>query len=375
MVLPSLRTWPLAGCLLAATGCGGLGETPSDEVLGGPGATGTGGAPPEVAPSIVPLTGLDACLGPSQPIKVVDGLPYASLTFGDAAPAPAGWFLLDTWTTNSRIYPAGFGSTPPTSVGCVPDPLGTRCTFAGVDFCGSKSTLAFIEGASVYGSGIVEAGILGTDYMSKVLITLDYGRLVVHRTVVSTWCTDAALEAGGLTALSTQGFYSKDPSKQFPMTRLQADAGPDLGVATAPVVPVRFFGVDALAAVDSGGSDIDDPLSPSINAALFDTIRASYPSALWRDAARDIVIVWADGVEDTLEAYAVSPSAPLDYMATDGTVAKSFPLSTVFLYGASADFDLARWSTPAMHVGASFFASFGTVALDPFSSRVWVGKL
>ncbi len=146
-----------------------------------------------------------------------------------------------------------------------------------------------------------------------------------------------------------------------------------------PTVPVRVGGADAFAQLDSGFDDTLAPRSLNVNAAFFDAIMASGPSALMRDAASDLALTTCVvGVTENVEAYTLAPGRTLDFIGTAGDAVASLSDVRVFVKRTPAAAHgcggIGTWTAPGAQVGANLHAALGRVVVDPFTSRVWIPR-
>lgn len=313
-----------------------------------------------------------ACLGAEAPISLGGGLPYVTLTVGDAPKYPAS-FLLDYGTNVSTIDLSKLAPPGPPAAGCDPTLLGQLCSLADLDFFGSWGPISLRTAAH----GASQAGILGTDFTSRVAVSIDYARSKVRRASdEASFCTDSAFAAAGFSSLSTAGFFTNDPSKLRPLADVIAGSSSSFSVANVPTVPLRVAGVMAHAQLDTGFDDALVPFSVNVNEAFLAAVTARDPNALVRVPEKDVSLSTCAGVAEAVEAYALAPGAALDFVGEAGQSVKSFPTATLFVKrtpeAAKKCGGIGTWTVPAAQVGASFYVSFGLVAFDPFRSRVWV---
>ena len=319
-----------------------------------------------------------ACLGASLPIVVSGGLPYVTVHVGSGSSAPAGSFLVDLATTASAIDLGSFGSSAPPATGCNPGLTGQRCNFADLDFFGPWGSVSLItEDLSGLGGSVVEAGILGTDFTSAFALTLDYRARIARHATRAALCSDTTLAAAGFAPLSTTGFYANDVSLLRPLHDVESSASSGISVPNVPTVGVRVAGVNAVAQLDTGFNDALAAFSVNINTALFDAIQAAHPSALVRDASRDLSLTTCVvGLSESVEAYELAPGSSVDFVRTDLSVARAFSTAVIFVKrtpsGAARCGGIGTWSAPAAQIAASFYSAIGALVFDPFTSRVWI---
>lgn len=313
-----------------------------------------------------------ACLGDRLPLTISRGLPFASIPVGTEA--SAGLFLLDLATTGSAIDLSAFDPEPMAS-GCDPTRLGQLCRFADLDFFGSWGTVTLSTQDLSGLGGVVEAGILGTDFFSLLTLTFDYGASEIRNAPRGTLCSDAALEEAGFASLSVEGFYSNDLSRLRPLRDVVMDASSGITVANVPTVPIRVAGVDAFAQLDTGFDDTLVPNTVNVNVAFFDAIMAADATALMRDAGNDLALsTCVVGVTENVSAYRLEEA--LELIGEDGTSVRDLAGVRVFVKNTPAAArrcgGIGTWSVPAAQVAASLHVALGQIVVDPFTSRVWV---
>ena len=298
------------------------------------------------------LTSTPACLGPSSALVLSNGLPYASARVNDVT---SGMFLIDLATTRSTIDLSVFDIRP-TATGCDSNQLGQSCTFDAFALFGDwgQVSLRTADHSDVHGS-VREAGILGTDFLSVVALTLDYRRGRAYHAAESSFCTDTQLTAAGLVALDTSGYFGSDLSKLKP------------GVPNVPTVPVAIAGAEAVAQLDTGFDDSLVPFSVNVNEAFFDAVPAG---TLIRAAGKDLTLSTCVGINEPVEAYTLASGSTFDV----GTVGH-FGNAVIFVKrtpaAARSCGGIGTWSEPAAQIGTSFFRDLGKVVFDPFGARVW----
>lgn len=371
----------IASVLAACSGGAGGGAS-----SGSAAATGTdAGTPAKTRPPTGggdggAATAGDACLGASLPITIAGGLPYAKATVGRAPQAGVGSFMLDLATTLSTIDLAAFGSGGPQPTNCDPTLLGQRCSFHGFDFFGDWGDVVLVTADHAgYGAGVVRpAGILGTNMLSQIVLTLDYAGETARRATADAFCDDDALRALGLAPLSSAGFYASDPKQLRDMTSVMSDATPGVHVPNVPSVPLRIGGATAPAQLDTGFDDYLYPLSINVNEAFYAAIVKASPDALVRASSRDLSLSTCAGVSEPVEAYTLAAGKAAALVDEDGNDAFSAADATVFVKRTPAAArrcgGIGTWTAPAAQVGGTLFARVGTTVFDPFTSRVWVKK-
>lgn len=378
VLLPGLTVF--AGIAIAA--CSSDGAAPpgvSTPVADGGRATELprDGAAPDASPPPVPAT---SCLGPSLPITIAGGLPYVKARVGTAPASAEGEFLLDLATTRTTIDLAAFSGVVPVATGCDPSLLGQRCTFDAFDLFGDLGqvtlTTADHEG---YGAGKVRpAGILGTDLLSRMVLTLYYSGLRVHRADEITRCDDDGFAAEGLVPLSSVGFYASDVTTLKPLREVVSDAASGITVPNVPTVPIRVGNTAAPVQLDTGFDDYLYPFSINVNEAFFAAITKAAPKALVRAPDRDLSLSTCAGVAEPVEAYVLAAGTEASLVDESGAPAFSTAQATVFVKRTPAVArrcgGIGTWTAPAAQIGGTFFDALGTTVFDPFAGRVWIKK-
>ncbi|MBT9560420.1 MAG: hypothetical protein IV100_30625 [Myxococcales bacterium] len=316
----------------------------------------------DVGEPVLEAPPLPACLGVSVPLVVSgQGLPYATATVGGAP----GWFLLDFATTSSTIDEGAFQG----AVAAIP---GTGNQYGAFDFFGPWGAVRLDrQDHSGVSATVRQAGILGTDFLSLHVYTLDFRSAGTRNPGIVAqspgWavyrapgggCDDATLTGLGLRAVSTEGHYSNDLSEV---------QGPNV-----PTVPVRVGGASAVAQLDTGFDDVLVPGSVNVNEAFFDAIP---------DAARgtrrpdlDLALTTCVGIAETVEAWA--PDAPFEFVGPGGETVREVDGVVLFVKrtpaAAAPCGGIGTWDTPAAQVGATILSGSGVLVFDPLTSRVWM---
>jgi hypothetical protein len=319
---------------------------------------------------------LAACLGPSMALTLSGQMPYVDVPVG----SESGYFVLDFATTFSSIDLTAFAPPGPTTTGCDTDAgvLYQECTVAGFAFFSPPSSVYLeTESFSWLTGAVRQAGIIGTDFLSEDVFSLDYGALEVYAAPQSTVCTAAALGAAGFVPLTTAGFYVNDLSLLEPLTDVETGAPSNYTVPNVPTVPVAIAGVDAVAQLDTGFDDSVTPFSVNINQAFYNAVVAANPNALVRDTSLDTTLTTCiSGVSEPVQGYRLASGVGFGFVQTSGAVARSYPQAAIFekLTPAAAATcgGIGPWTVPAAQVAASFYNDMKTLVFDPFGSLVWM---
>jgi hypothetical protein len=180
-----------------------------------------------------------------------------------------------------------------------------------------------------------------------------------------------------LAAMSTAGFFAHNLATLKPKDDFApADAG--VSIPNSPEVTVSFAGATASAMVDTGFNDAVHAGAVNINAAFLAAILGQDDSALVRDPSLDQTLTSCTGEDEQTAAYRPTAGNVLEFIAIDGSVARS--VSTVLFYVKPASNaeticgGIGAWTVPAAQLGASFDEGAGMVVFDPITSRVWIPK-
>jgi hypothetical protein len=332
-------------------------------------------SPPD-GPPMNPVLALGACVGTSKALTVSDQMPYVAVAVG----SDSGEFVLDYGSTFSSVDLAAFAAPGPTTSGCDASLLGSICTVDAFAFFGPPSSVILTteDYADVSGS-VRQAGIIGTDFLSEQVFTLDYAGGNAYAAPQASACSSAALTAAGFVALSTTGFFENDLALLEPFTDVDGQASSGESVPNVPTVPVSVAGVSAVAQLDTGFDDAVTPFSVNVNKAFYTAITGAHPGALVRDAAMDETLTTCvDGVSESVEAYQLAPGTTFDFMGASATAARTYAHAVLFVKSAPAAASscggIGTWTVPAAQVGASFYVDLKSLVFDPFGAVVWVPR-
>lgn len=306
-----------------------------------------------------------ACLGPAARLVVDLQMPYAQVRVAGRS----GHFVLDFGATTSSITPSGFAARS------APLPLpGSVDRYENFEFFGLWGPVQLrLQTHTPVTSKVRQAGVIGTDFLSSHIYTLDYRAGRLHRAARGQFCGDTALAAAGFRALSTHDYYAERPQQlSCPL------AGGPPNCVNIPTVPVRIGAVQAMAQLDTGYDDGRRPGSLNINAALFDALRRA---GVVMKPRHDIALrlsTCVAGVSETIEAWQLARGTPFGLQDVQGRLLPA-PVSPVTLFvkrtpaAAAPCGGIGTWAQPAAQLGASFVAR-GSLVVDPFSQRVWVRR-
>ncbi len=304
------------------------------------------------------------CLGQTARLLVDRQMPYTPVRVAGRS----GYFVLDFGATTSSIAPAGFGGHG------APAPLsGTLDRYAGFEFFGPWGPVQLRRQPQVPATSKVrQAGVIGTDFLSSHVYTLDYRAGRLHRAARGQFCSDAALAAAGFRALSTRDYYAEGPQQlSCPL------AGGPPNCVNIPTIPVRIGPVQAMAQLDTGYDDGRSPYSLNINTALFDALRHAGVVMKPRPDIGLRLSTCVAGVSEPIEAWQLARATPFGLQDAQGKLLRTPAGTTVTLFvkrtpaAASACGGIGTWAQPAAQLGASFVAR-GALVVDPFSRRVWL---
>jgi len=349
-------------CSLAACSSSSAGPATTPPESFAPEAPPTGSTPTDGAHHGPPANGptytaLPDCLGTPVPFALTTG-PHLDIGFGNGK-AP---FLIDFGTTGSSIDPSTF-ATPPTASSCD----GSFCKYDGIDFFGGWGTVTLQTST---------ANVIGTDFLSIGIWTLDYAKKEM-RNATKGACSDGALAAAGLAPLSTAGYYTNVVSTLKPQSDLENGAPSNVTVANVPLVHSHLAYVDALFMLDTGFDDSVTPHAINVNQALYDAIVAKDPKALVRDPGRDLTLSTCAGVSEPAEAYALAAGNYLELGSPTGTI-ENFVNAEVYVKktpdAAKSCGGIGTWTTPAAQLGTSFFSDLGVLVFDPYATQVWIKR-
>lgn len=313
---------------------------------------------PSPAPAAQP-----ACLGASQPLVIDHQMPYAQVRVSGRT----GYFVLDFGATVSSLTPAGFDAPG------APLPVaGTTDRYAQFEFFGPWGAVQLaLQPQAPATSRVRQAGVLGTDFLAAHIYTLDYRAGRLYRAPRGGFCSDAQLAAAGYHMLTTRDYYAAQTST---LTCPRA-GGPGYCV-NVPTVPVRIGPVQAVAQLDTGYDDGQQPYSLNVNAALFDALQqAAVPLTPRPDIALQLSTC-VPGVSERIEAWQVGAGTASGLVDEQGALLpRGAGAVTLFVKrtppAAARCGGIGTWAQPAAQLGASFVAG-GALVVDPFSARVWV---
>jgi hypothetical protein len=318
-----------------------------------------------------------ACLGYTMPLTISKEMPYATASFG---PGLSGPFMIDYQSNYSTIDPRTIPGLTPVPGSCDPSQLRQKCAFDGFDFGGNwgRVVLQTQEYSSLDEGGTVrQSGLIGIDFLANNVYTLRYAERLISQAHKGTFCSPETMRSRGFAPLANDGYFENDPKLLKPFSALDAAYVGPWTVSNGPVVPIRIAGVNTIVELDTGYGDYVTRHSINVNAALFNQIVAANPNALRRWPEKDATLSTCVGIREAVEAYSLADGT-LEFLADDGTVARSYSDAAVFVKrtpAAAKDCGgVGTWTAPAAQLGASFMVDMGAIAFDPYNSRVWIPR-
>jgi hypothetical protein len=300
----------------------------------------------------------EACWGEQKEMLVRSQMPYFAVKVGSAS----GYFLVDFGTTNSTIDPKGFMN------GVVPKPIqGNANQFDNFDFFGAwgKATFYTQDHSLVQGLGnIKQAGILGNDFLSQHIFTLDYQNQAIYRSSQNNFCSYEMLVAKGFKASSTLGYYAQDWAK------LNNSCTPNI-----PTIPVRIGKVNAVAQIDTGFDDSQYKYSININSTFFQLLQYAGVSLTAIPEADMVLSTCKPNVTEKVKAYKLNKGHSFEIMGIDGNPISIHTDVFIFVKESSPFIKdcggIGTWQIPAAQFGGSFLKEAKMIIFDPFKSLVW----
>lgn len=298
-----------------------------------------------------------ACIGQQKSMPVSSNMPYFKISVGGSE----GMFLLDFGATSSSIDTNGFlnGNKPAHLPGEVNK-------FANFDFYGSWGTvqLHLNNFSHIQLPTFKQAGIIGTDFLSLNIFTLDYTSQMIYRSSQNTMCSDADLLAAGYKPVSTAGYFSNDLSKLN-----------NKCTANIPTVPVKIGKATAVAQIDPGFDDKLYKYSVNINEAFFKAIKDAGVTLIATPQNNMNLSTCVQGITENITAYKLAPNQNFEITGTDGTPVMMTPEVHIFVKKENPALapcgGIGTWRIPAAQFGASFLTKTKRIIFDPFAQKVW----
>jgi len=321
-------------------------------------------------------TPLDACFGPSLPLTISAHMPYVQLKAGTAAQPMQGFFVIDSGAGASFIDPAAWqGANATSELGC----QSSRCSPAFFDLFGpwnhahfGRQNYANIQGA------VRQHGLLGTDFLSLDVYTIDYDQQQLHRAPAVSFCADEALKNAEFTALDSTGYFTNQTGQLLAMDVLKPLNGATGKVPNIPTIAVRIGSVVARAQIDTGFDDAQTPFSVNINLPLKNALDAAGVPLIPTGHTEPSLSTCVPGAFDAVQSFRLGSGQSFQLLGTDGSVVREYANATLMLKtsqpAAYLCGGISTFGVPAAQFGASFMLDAGAIVLDPISSRVWLPK-
>ena len=294
------------------------------------------------------------CYGDKKELILGNTTPYTKVKIG----AIEGYFLIDFGTTGSTIDTNNFINGKPK--------LNPQNKFDNFDFYGSWGAISLsIQNHSSI-TGLVnfkQAGIIGTDFLSLNVFTIDYENKAVYRANSNNFCSNESLNDLGFKATSTVGYYSNDLSKLN-----------NTCVANIPTVPIKIGNIGAIAQIDPGFDDFKHRHSLNINQAFYNALIDAGTVLIENPSANLPLSTCVSNLNESVKAYKLPEGISFSITAIDGSPI-TFSDINIFLKQPQAQVascgGIGTWKIPAAQIGASFLVDSKRVIFDPFKSKVW----
>ena len=301
-----------------------------------------------------------SCWGEKRPLVIDSQMPYVSVSVGGSK----GYFLMDFGTTGSTIDPMRFYSGP------APKPVNqTTNQFDSFDFFGSwgNVTLSVQDHGNIKLKNVKQAGILGTDFLSLNIFTLDFESQNIYRSAQNSFCNDDELLGQGYKSASTIGYYSNS------LDNLNNSCTPNI-----PTVPVRIGAAYGVAQIDPGFDDSFYHNSVNINLTFFNSILATGLKLKKIDSISIVLSTCVPGVTEKVSGYKLNAGQKFEIIGTNGTPIIISDDAMIFVKDTPSEAKkcggIGTWQIPAAQIGASFLVECKAVIFDPFKSIVWFKK-
>jgi len=283
-----------------------------------------------------------------------------------------GKFVVDFGTDRSVIDLNGF---PGARMDAKPDRTYSLTIENGMYYSGPYIKQCNVQDcSSINANGIRQAGIIGTDILSQVIVTLDYdnSRLYIGWDS-SKHCRPDSMIRKGFLPVSTKGFFSNRPQNPSNI--------PTVGV----VIGDEKVSAKALAQIDPGYSDrcsLNGNFETyythivNINKLYYDLLRKN-GVGITADKTKYYTLGNMSGKPDTLFQCSFSKRYIFNCIGTSGEAV--IPYGTdecnVFLKVNAPGGEIAGGITtlgfPAVQFGGSILMDCDQVSFDPFRSLVW----
>lgn len=236
-------------------------------------------------------------------------------------------------------------------------------------------------------NGIREGGIVGTDILSQIVLTLDYKHSRFYiATDRSNQCTPTKMSALGFTAASTKGSFSNDKSTlvlQSLSTVNQQNNNPHITIC----IGNGRDSAQALASIDPG---YDDRVYPeqdwniyythivNINELYYDHLKEK-KIAIDVDRSYYALLPNRTQFPDTLFKCNFAKKYTFNIISTEGKSVFPYSIDSINVFlkvsgGGQSAGGITTLRIPAAQFGGSFLLDFDIVTFDPFNSLVWFKK-
>lgn len=297
------------------------------------------------------------CFGEKRELTLGRTTPYTKVKIGNIE----GCFLIDFGTTGSTIDPNNFINGKPISSDK------TKSSFEKFDFFGDWGTVNLnvqnhsnIEGLENF----KQAGILGTDFLSLNIFTIDYVNKKIYRANYNNFCSDDSLIKMGFKATSTIGYYSNDKNKLN-----------NTCVANIPTIPIKIGNISAMAQIDPGFDDFKFRHSVNINQAFFNALKDAGVMLIENPSSNLTLSTCVNNISELVIAYKLPKGVSFSITGIDGNPIILTSDANIFLKQTPANAKncggIGTWQIPAAQIGASFLLDAKKIIFDSFKSKVW----
>jgi len=303
--------------------------------------------------------GQNFILGHTVPIVYGHNMPYVRLSLG----ANSGYFLVD-FATDTTVVDLNkiSGDIPRHS-------LKNKKSFD-IRLGNETYTPPYVylqDFCNLQTGDVVQAGIIGTDILSKRIFTLDFkGKGLVYWPTGIAFNTDQQMRANGFVPISTVGYYSNNRKKNIDPKE------------NIPTVPVTLGGVPGICQLDPGFDDWVVKYSVNINKAYLDALRKKGLHIQEVQGTRFLLSTCKPGVSDT--SYQVQIVEGNTFAVTGTQMENALMKNNVAILvksaaaGSKSCGGIGAADRPAAQIGLSILSEVPQMVFDPFTSRVWFKK-
>ncbi len=298
-----------------------------------------------------------SCFGEKRELKLGKTTPYTKV----AIDKTEGYFLVDFGTTGSTIDPSNFINGQPKLVS------NSENKFDNFIFYGSWGTVNLnIQDHSTV-TGLInfkQAGIIGTDFLSLNIFTIDYENELLYRANRDDFCSNNELEKLGFIAVSAIGYYSNNPEE------LNNNC-----TSNVPTIPIKIGKIAAIAQIDTGFDDALHNNSLNINEAFFNSMVDAGINLVENPTANLNLSTCVKDISEQVKSYKLPKGISFSITSIDGTPIMLKEDINIFLKQTPPEAKkcggIGTWKIPAGQIGASFLLDSKKVIFDPFQSKVW----